>query len=212
MKKKLESIRTEYNSQSINYNNLFSDPIDQLKLWMNEAIDSKIKDPNAVVLSTYDNVKGIQSRVVLIKDINEFGLIFYTNFDSVKGAQITNNKHVSLCFFWSALERQVRISGSIKKISDSDSDAYWDSRPKNSKISAIFSKQSQEMNKDFNFEKEFEAFNKKYKNEVIRRPNNWGGYIISPNYFEFWAGRKNRQHDRFVYEKKEEWLIRRLFP
>tara|TARA_B100000579_G_scaffold429401_2_gene441088 strand:+ start:1410 stop:2048 length:639 start_codon:yes stop_codon:yes gene_type:complete len=212
MKKKLESIRIEYNSQSINYNNLFPDPIDQLKLWMNEAIDFKIKDPNAVVLSTYDNVKGIQSRVVLIKDINEFGLIFYTNFDSVKGAQITNNKHVSLCFFWSALERQVRISGSIKKISDSDSDAYWDSRPVNSKISAIFSKQSQEIKKDFNFEKEFEAFNKKYKNEVIRRPNNWGGYIITPNYFEFWAGRKNRQHDRFVYEKKEEWLIRRLFP
>ena len=212
MKKKLESIRIEYNSQSINYNNLFPDPIDQLKLWMNEAIDFKIKDPNAVVLSTYDNVKGIQSRVVLIKDINEFGLIFYTNFDSVKGAQITNNKHVSLCFFWSALERQVRISGSIKKISDSDSDAYWDSRPVNSKISAIFSKQSQEIKKDFNFEKEFEAFNKKYKNEVIRRPNNWGGYIIIPNYFEFWAGRKNRQHDRFVYEKKEEWLIRRLFP
>jgi len=212
MKKKLESIRIEYNSQSINYNNLFPDPIDQLKLWMNEAIDFKIKDPNAVVLSTYDNVKGIQSRVVLIKDINEFGLIFYTNFDSVKGSQIANNKHVSLCFFWSTLERQIRISGSIKKISDSDSDAYWDSRPVNSKISAIFSKQSQEMKKNFNFEKEFEAFNKKYKNEVIRRPNNWGGYIIIPNYFEFWAGRKNRQHDRFVYEKKEEWLIRRLFP
>ena len=212
MKKKLESIRIEYNSQSINYNNLFPDPIDQLKLWMNEAIDFKIKDPNAVVLSTYDNVKGIQSRVVLIKDINEFGLIFYTNFDSVKGSQIANNKHVSLCFFWSDLERQVRISGSVKKISDSDSDSYWDSRPVNSRISAVFSKQSQEMKKDFNFEKEFDAFNKKYKHQVIRRPNNWGGYIIIPNYFEFWAGKKNRQHDRFVYEKKEEWLIRRLFP
>ncbi len=212
MKKKLESIRIEYNYKSINYHNLLPNPLDQLKLWMNEAIDSKVKDPNAVILSTYDNAKGIQSRVVLIKDINQSGLVFYTNFDSLKGSQIANNKHVSLCFFWADLERQVRINGSVKKISDSDSDAYWNSRPINSKISAIFSKQSQEIKKDFNFEKAFKSFNKKYENQVISRPNNWGGYIVNPSYFEFWVGRKNRQHDRFVYEKKEEWLIRRLFP
>ena len=212
MKKKLESIRVEYNSKSINYNNLLANPIDQLKLWMNDAINANIKDANAVILSTYDNKKGVQSRVVLIKQINEIGLVFYTNFDSVKGFQMSNNKHVSLCFFWSNIERQVRINGLVKKVSERDSDAYWALRPKDSKISAIFSKQSQEIEKGFDLNKEFEIFKKKYKNEDINRPDNWGGYIVIPNYFEFWSGRKNRQHDRFIYKKEKQWLIRRLFP
>ena len=118
MKEKLESIRVEYNSKEINYKSLLSNPIDQFKLWMNDAINSKIKDANAVILSTYDNEIGVQSRVVLIKQINEIGLVFYTNFDSVKARQIAKNKNVSLCFFWSNLERQVRINGIVKKISD----------------------------------------------------------------------------------------------
>ena len=212
MKKKLESIRVEYNSKHINVKNLLPNPIDQLKLWMNNAIDSKIKDANAVILSTYDNEIGVQSRVVLIKEINEVGLIFYTNFDSNKALQMDKNKNVSLCFFWSEMERQVRINGVVRKISEKDSDAYWNLRPRDSKISAIFSKQSREIESDFDLKKQFDVFKKRFKNKVIKRPSNWGGYIIIPNYFEFWSGKKNRQHDRFVYKKEEKWLIRRLFP
>ena len=212
MKKKLESIRVEYNSKSMNYKNLLEDPIDQLKLWMGDAIKSKIKDANAVILSTYDNERGVQSRVVLIKEISEVGLVFYTNFDSVKASQIAKNKHVSLCFFWPYLDRQVRINGMVKKISEQDSSAYWDLRPRDSKISAIFSKQSQEIDRDFDLKKEFEIFKKEFENKVIKRPSNWGGYMVVPNYFEFWSGKKNRQHDRFVYTKEKKWLIRRLFP
>jgi len=212
MKKKLESIRVEYNSEPVNFKNLLDDPIDQLKLWVNDAIKSKIKDANAVILSTYDNERGVQSRVVLIKEINKIGLIFYTNFHSVKALQIAKNKHVSLCFFWSNLDRQIRINGVVKKISKKDSNAYWDLRPRDSKISAIFSKQSQEIGKDFDLKKEFEIFKKEFKNKVIKKPINWGGYIIIPNYFEFWSGKKNRQHDRFVYTKEKKWLIRRIFP
>lgn len=212
MKKKLESIRVEYNSKHINVKNLLPNPIDQLKLWMNNAIDSKIKDANAVILSTYDNEIGVQSRVVLIKEINEVGLIFYTNFDSNKALQMDKNKNVSLCFFWSEMERQVRVNGVVRKISEKDSDAYWNLRPRDSKISAIFSKQSREIESDFDLKKQFDVFKKRFKNKVIKRPSNWGGYIIIPNYFEFWSGKKNRQHDRFVYKKEEKWLIRRLFP
>ncbi len=212
MKKKLESIRVEYNSSPVNFKNLLDDPIDQLKLWVNDAIKSKIKDANAVILSTYDKERGLQSRVVLIKEINKIGLIFYTNFHSVKAFQIAKNKHVSLCFFWSNLDRQIRINGVVKKISKKDSNAYWDLRPRDSKISAIFSKQSQEISNNFNLKKEFEVFKKKFKDEDISRPENWGGYIVIPKYFEFWNGKKNRQHDRFVYTKEDKWLIRRLFP
>jgi len=212
MKEKLESIRVEYNSKEINYNSLLSNPIDQLKLWMNDAINSKIKDANAVILSTYDNEIGVQSRVVLIKQINETGLIFYTNFDSAKACQIAKNKNVSLCFFWSDLERQIRINGIVKKISEDESNSYWNLRPRDSQISAIFSKQSQEIGHNFDLKKEFNIFKKSLENKKIKRPRNWGGYIIIPNYFEFWSGKKNRQHDRFVYAKDDKWLIRRLFP
>tara|TARA_S200000501_G_C20851616_1_gene755892 strand:- start:1587 stop:2225 length:639 start_codon:yes stop_codon:yes gene_type:complete len=212
MKKKLESIRVEYNSKEIKQKNLLHNPFDQLKLWINEAIDFKIKDANAVVLSTFDELNGIKSRVVLIKQITKDGLIFYTNYNSLKAHQISNNNKASLCFFWSDLERQVRINGAVKKISKSDSDSYWKLRPRDSKISAIFSKQSQEISNNFNLKKEFEVFKKKFKDEDISRPENWGGYIVIPKYFEFWNGKKNRQHDRFVYTKEDKWLIRRLFP
>tara|TARA_B000000532_G_C18767039_1_gene362312 strand:- start:66 stop:704 length:639 start_codon:yes stop_codon:yes gene_type:complete len=212
MKKRLESIRVEYNSDNIKIENLLKNPIDQLKLWLNQAIDVKIKDANAVVLSTVDDVRGVSSRVVLIKQITEKSLIFYTNYDSAKANQISKNSKISLCFFWSDLEKQVRVNGIVNKISKNDSDAYWNLRPRDSQISAIFSKQSQEINKDFNLKKEFEIFREKFKNREILRPVNWGGYEVIPTYFEFWCGMKNRQHERFVYTKKNDWSIKRLFP
>ena len=116
MKKELESIRVEYKSKPLNYNNLLPNPIHQLKLWLNDAIELNIKDANAVILSTFDKLYGVQSRVVLIKEITNLGLVFYTNYSSVKASQILNNNNVSLCFFWSKMERQIRINGIVENI------------------------------------------------------------------------------------------------
>ena len=212
MKKELESIRVEYKSKPLNYNNLLPNPIHQLKLWLNDAIELNIKDANAVILSTFDKLYGVQSRVVLIKEITNLGLVFYTNYSSVKASQILNNNNVSLCFFWSKMERQIRINGIVEKTSDEDSDNYWNSRPLNSRISALFSKQSSEVDKNYDLEKEFELFKNNFKDKVVKRPNNWGGYIVIPNKIEFWSGRNSRQHDRFVYKKNKDWSVKRLFP
>ena len=212
MKKELESIRVEYKSKPLNYNNLLPNPIHQLKLWLNDAIELNIKDANAVILSTFDKLYGVQSRVVLIKEITNLGLVFYTNYSSVKASQILNNNNVSLCFFWSKMERQIRINGIVEKTSVETSDNYWNSRPLNSRISALFSKQSSEVDKNYDLEKEFELFKNNFKDKAVKRPNNWGGYIVMPNKIEFWSGRNSRQHDRFVYKKKKDWSIKRLFP
>ena len=212
MKKELESIRVEYKSKPLNYNNLLPNPIHQLKLWLNDAIELNIKDANAVILSTFDKLYGVQSRVVLIKEITNLGLVFYTNYSSVKASQILNNNNVSLCFFWSKMERQIRINGIVEKTSVETSDNYWNSRPLNSRISALFSKQSSEVDKNYDLEKEFEEFKNNFKDKVVKRPNNWGGYIVIPNKIEFWSGRNSRQHDRFVYKKNKDWLVKRLFP
>ena len=212
MKKELESIRVEYKSKPLNYNNLLPNPIHQLKLWLNDAIDLNIKDANAVILSTFDKLYGVQSRVVLIKEITKLGLVFYTNYNSVKASQILNNNNVSLCFFWSKMERQIRINGIVEKTSVETSDNYWNSRPLNSRISALFSKQSSEVDKNYDLEKEFELFKNNFKDKVVKRPNNWGGYIVIPNKIEFWSGRNSRQHDRFVYKKNKDWSVKRLFP
>ena len=212
MKKELESIRVEYKSKPLNYNNLLPNPIHQLKLWLNDAIELNIKDANAVILSTFDKLYGVQSRVVLIKEITNLGLVFYTNYNSVKASQILNNNNVSLCFFWSKMERQIRINGIVEKTSVDTSDNYWNSRPLNSRISALFSKQSSEVDKNYDLEKEFELFKNNFKDKVVKRPNNWGGYIVIPNKIEFWSGRNSRQHDRFVYKKNKDWSVKRLFP
>ena len=212
MKKELESIRVEYKSKPLNYNNLLPNPIHQLKLWLNDAIELNIKDANAVILSTFDKLYGVQSRVVLIKEITNLGLVFYTNYNSVKASQILNNNNVSLCFFWSKMERQIRINGIVEKTSIETSDNYWNSRPLNSRISALFSKQSSEVDKNYDLEKEFELFKNNFKDKVVKRPNNWGGYLVIPNKIEFWSGRNSRQHDRFVYKKNKDWSVKRLFP
>ena len=212
MKKELESIRVEYKSKPLNYNSLLPNPIHQLKLWLNDAIELKIKDANAVILSTFDKLYGVQSRVVLIKEITNLGLVFYTNYNSVKASQILNNNNVSLCFFWSKMERQIRINGIVEKTSVETSDNYWNSRPLNSRISALFSKQSSEVDKNYDLEKEFQLFKNNFKDKVVKRPNNWGGYIVMPNKIEFWSGRNSRQHDRFVYKKNKDWSVKRLFP
>ena len=205
----LKKLRVNYKLNHLVYNDLCNNPVDQFNIWLEDAIKCGIKDANAMILSTYDSQYGISSRVVLLKDIIDGEFIFFTNYNSLKGKQIKENKNIALCFFWNNMERQIRIKGVVKKISKKISDSYFNERPKMSKIAAIISNQSSYIDVNEKLENKILKFDE----SNIKRPNNWGGYSINPYYFEFWQGRENRLHDRFVYEnKRSNWLINRLSP
>ena len=205
----LKNLRVNYCLNNLSYKDLKKNPFDQFNIWLNDAVNNKIKDPNAMVLSTYNSIIGVTSRVVLLKEIKENSFIFFTNYNSLKAKQISENNIVSLCFFWNDLERQIRIRGTAKKLANDESSSYFDSRPEKSKIAAIISNQSSiiDLNEDF------EDKLLKFSNKSISKPKYWGGYTIKPHYFEFWQGRKNRLHDRFGYDKEGlNWKINRLSP
>tara|TARA_B100001250_G_C19697500_1_gene743244 strand:+ start:298 stop:936 length:639 start_codon:yes stop_codon:yes gene_type:complete len=205
----LKKLRINYKLNQLIYNDLCNNPVDQFKIWLEDAIKCGIKDANAMILSTYASQYGISSRVVLLKDIVDEKFVFFTNYNSLKGKQIQENNKIALCFFWNDMERQVRIKGVVKKISKKESDLYFNIRPKMSKIAAIISNQSSYIDVNEKLENKILEFNE----SNIERPDNWGGYSITPSYFEFWQGRENRLHDRFSYEKKKlNWIINRLSP
>lgn len=160
------------------------------------------------------NARGeVHSRIVLLKEVEDNGFIFYTNYKSRKGKDLAENPFASMTFFWAELFRQVRIEGKTEKVNPEKSDEYFNSRPKESRISALVSDQSTEIASREYLESQFEALKMKYKNQQITRPGHWGGYILYPDKIEFWQGRTNRLHDRLLYEKTEEqWKIRRLAP
>lgn len=205
----LKNLRINYSLNKINYNDLSENPFNQFKIWLKDAMNNKIRDCNAMVLSTFDSINGVTSRVVLLKEIKENKFIFFTNYNSLKAKQIKNNNIVSLCFYWNDLERQIRIRGIANKLPNDESTSYFNLRPEESKIAAIISNQSSYINIDEKLEDKLLEFNK----NKISKPDHWGGYAIEPHYFEFWQGRENRLHDRFEYDKKGLcWKIKRLSP
>ena len=209
--KSIKDLRTDYQKSVLNVKDLTEDPITLFKQWLSQAITYS-NDANAFVLSTV-NSKGVpSSRVLLLRDITEKGFSFFTNYSSRKSQDIKFNSNVCMNFFWPEMERQVRINGSISRLSEQESDDYFNSRPYESRIGAWCSPQSQVIESREIFENKILELKKKYPSEVPR-PENWGGYTIMPNEIEFWQGRANRLHDRFLYNKQgKKWTINRLAP
>lgn len=208
------NFRREYNEGILRRNNLHSSPIEQLHIWLRQAIEADISDPTAVTLATVDPSGQPSQRIVLLKKLSPTGgIVFYTNFCSRKASQIRSNSRVSVHFPWYQIGRQVHITGIAEKISREESSEYFISRPKESQIAAIASHQSRSISGRSCLEEKYEELKSKFRRAGIPVPRFWGGYRVKPTTFEFWQGRKNRLHDRFLYTFDEEnWSIVRLSP
>lgn len=207
----LHAIREEYSQQSLAKTDCADDPLTQFQKWLNEAIKAQVNEPTAMNVATVENGKP-SSRMVLLKALNEQGFVFFTNYHSRKGKQIEQNPNVAVTFFWAELERQVRIEGTIEKLSEQASDDYFQSRPYTSRIGAWASEQSQVISSKNTLLARAAQFAIKYPIQVPR-PAHWGGYLIRPTYLEFWQGRPSRLHDRICYQlEKGKWVKERLAP
>ena len=212
--KNIAGLRVNYALKTFHEEDVQSDPFIQFSIWLNEAIDSKSNEPNAMTLATVKPDGKPTARVVLLKEFSESGFVFFTNYDSNKGKELVQNPNAAAVFCWLELQRQVRVEGTIRKISESDSDEYFHSRPHGSKIGAHASPQSDVIKNREVLENNFANIEKLFHEKPIMRPKHWGGYIIIPTLIEFWQGRQSRLHDRFLYTKNDDftWKIDRLAP
>jgi pyridoxamine 5'-phosphate oxidase len=209
---KIQSLRNEYSDLDLKVDDLNINPITQFTRWLDEAIETKIYEPNAMVLATINENKP-RSRYVLFKNIVEDKLIFHTHYESPKALEIFSNPNVSGIFYWAEIHRQIRFQGIAKKASSKISDEYFTSRPRGGQLSAWASKQSRLISSREDVTNKIDELDKKYKNQEIPRPEFWGGFEIDIQYWEFWQGRRNRTHDRFCYtQKNRDWNIERMSP
>lgn len=213
MNHRIDSIRQEYTLATLNEQDVHSSPFIQFETWFKQAIASEIEEVNAMTLCTVNATGQPHARIVLLKGLEENKFIFFTNYHSSKGQDIANNNHASLLFFWKELQRQVRIEGSLSKISEEDSTKYFHSRPRESQIGAWASHQSELLSSREDLEQRFAQLTEQYQDQEIPQPPHWGGYALSANRLEFWQGRASRLHDRLVYVLEEEaWTLHRLNP
>ncbi len=194
---------------------LKDNPIEQFKVWLADALETDTPEPTAMNLATCAKNGELSSRMVLLKDVDERGFVFYTNYESRKAQDIACDSKAALCFWWGILERQVRVEGSIERVSKEESDDYFSLRPRGSQIGAIASKQSSVINAYQDLRDQVTAVEKTYQGiDSIPRPDYWGGYRVIPSEIEFWQGRPNRLHDRLRYKKDTngDWKVERLSP
>lgn len=211
MNASIADIRKDYQLAQLSEDNVAKEPIAQFSLWWQEAVNSQLLEVNAMTLATASNDGVPSARIVLLKGLSDDGFVFFTNYESFKGRQLGENPRACLVFFWKELERQVRITGIVRRVSEEESNTYYLSRPEGSRIGAWASPQSQVIESREWLEKRMTEL---YAAKPAERPRHWGGYIVQPIAIEFWQGRPSRLHDRIQYTLNEngEWLIERLAP
>ena len=208
------SRHTDYGEISLEEGSLLSDPMKQVELWLEEADQEGVYEPNAMVLSTIDPDGAPTSRTVLCRGVSPHGITFFTDYTSQKGRALAVHPDVAVVFPWYTLHRQIKIRGSVEKVSEAESDAYFDTRPRDSRIGAWASDQSQPIDSREALEQKVAQATQQFEGvELVPRPEKWGGYLIRPRSIEFWAGRRSRLHDRVRFVKEGDgWKTERLQP
>jgi pyridoxamine 5'-phosphate oxidase len=213
MMNKLADIRKDYTQRTLDITDVNPNPIEQFRIWFDECIMAEITEPNAMTLASVQADGMPACRVVLLKEVNDEGFVFYTNYASDKGKQLIENGKAALNFFWKELERQVRIEGYVQQVDGAISDEYFNTRPRESQIGAWVSPQSREIENRTVLAELFTKISQQYEGQAVPRPPHWGGFLVNPVRIEFWQGRASRLHDRICYQKNgTDWTIKRLAP
>lgn len=214
MKINLADIRQEYTKGGLREADLPADPLLLFSRWLQEAIDAEVEEPTAVIVATVSPEGAPSSRTVLLKGIEDGQFIFYTNYESQKGRQLAGNPHISLSFVWHTLQRQIHVQGTAAKVTPETSNAYFKKRPYKSRIGARISPQSQPIKNRMQLMRAFVQEAARWLGKEVERPDNWGGYAVTPTRIEFWQGRPSRLHDRFLYslQSDNKWSFCRLAP
>jgi pyridoxamine 5'-phosphate oxidase len=214
MDKTVADLRKDYTLQGLSKTEVDPNPFIQFKKWFEQALAAQLPEPNAMTLATATSDGKPSARMVLLKDFDERGFAFFTNYNSHKGQELGENPQASLVFWWAELERQIRISGSVEKVSPTESDDYFNVRPASSRLGAWVSNQSEVIASREVLEQRMQEFQRQYENQEIPRPPHWGGLRVIPTEIEFWQGRSSRLHDRLLYTRLNDgsWKIERLSP
>ncbi|MDZ8134626.1 MAG: pyridoxamine 5'-phosphate oxidase [Nostoc sp. DedQUE04] len=214
MDKIVAGLRKDYTLEGLSELEVELNPFIQFKKWFDQALAAQLPEPNAMTIATATPDGKPSARMVLLKDFDERGFTFFTNYNSHKGQELAENPQAALVFWWAELERQVRISGYVEKVSETESDQYFHSRPANSRLGAWVSNQSEVIESREVLERRLQEFQSKYENQEIFRPSHWGGLRVIPTEIEFWQGRPSRLHDRLLYSRLDNgtWKIERLSP
>jgi pyridoxamine 5'-phosphate oxidase len=210
----LADLRENYTKGHLDVADVLPHPIAQFRVWFDQAVASEVPEPNAMHLATVNAEGQPSGRIVLLKDLNEGGFTFFTNYESRKGHDLAASPRAALTFFWAELERQVRIEGVVQAVSGAESDAYFAQRPRGSQLGAWASAQSQPVPSREALEARERELEARFAGQPVPRPPHWGGYRLQPDYVEFWQGRPSRLHDRIAYTRHADgaWTLARLSP